>query len=118
MDGLKFENLLRRLGSIPGLAFLQKWVFEYNQMTTRFAQRKGDLENYAHIVTGAASEMKDASGQSRAALDPDYDESGKYVGDGYDDEDYGHVPRRESTNAGPTDALTHNYEDVFYDDED
>ena len=121
MDKLKLQSLMRRLGSIPGLGFLDKWVFEYNQVMTRVGQRKGDLENYVHLMNQAKEEVKGAAGSTRGELDPNYDASGNYVGNDYDEDEFGSVPPPEPTpvrETGPTDALTHNYEDVFYDDGD
>ena len=73
MKGPSFENLLIRLGQIPGLMFLQTWLNEFRGSRQRIDQRIGDLQGYAYT---AKQGMRDISGAVRGAEDDEDDEEG------------------------------------------
>ena len=86
-----FENLMRRLGSIPGLGFLSSWVTQYRGTTTGFSQKIGDLQAYRDIARDGVAEVRGAvSRDDDDEADLDGDPDGDGSGDeAYREDDYG-----------------------------
>jgi hypothetical protein len=68
------ENVMVKLGGLPGLQFLSRYVSEYQSRRTRASQTVGRHLSYVQTVRGAASDVKTAARGSKNEEEGDLDE--------------------------------------------
>lgn len=114
------EDLLMKLSMIPGCRFLQRWVMDYRESTTQYAQEVGDWKNVFDV---AGEGISDVTGGIRGAGDEgEIDESGNFVPRSGSADEYSYASEDSYGDAGYVedgqgrDGFRENFEDVFYDD--
>jgi hypothetical protein len=79
------ENVMLKLGGLPGLQFLGRYVSEYQ---TRRTMLKGTIiqyKSYVQTVRGTAEDVKKAAGDSKKEEEDDPDEED--VENNYEEDD-------------------------------
>jgi hypothetical protein len=79
------ENVMVKLSGLPGLAFLGRYVSEYQGRRTRVQQTISRHKSYVQTVRGTAEEVKKAAGGSKKVEEDDPDEED--VENNYEEDD-------------------------------
>ena len=80
------SGLMIKLGSLPGLGFLQNWVFSARAMKYQFGDHAEDYEVYLMVGQDVVDDLKGTSKEPSSA--PDSSGPG-HEADVYDDYEYG-----------------------------
>jgi hypothetical protein len=79
------ENVMVKLGGLPGLQFLSRYVSEYQRRRTQASQTIGRHRSYVQTVRGTAEDVKKAAGGSKKEEEDDPDEED--VENNYEEDD-------------------------------
>lgn len=65
------ENVIAKLGAIPGLQFLGRYVQDFRNRQTVVQQSVSRYQGYVQSARGAAADVKEAAGSKRQTTDDD-----------------------------------------------
>jgi len=79
------EGIMLRLGTLPGLQFLNTYVTEFRGRVGEQRQTVGKYQSYVQTVRGTAADVSQAARGSKNEDESDQDE--EEVEDSYDEDD-------------------------------